>query len=108
MTLIDQLKAAHKNHDKKAQEAFKLLRSWYTHPIPRVPGMDTVIRLALRISRAHTIEEAAAKEYVYRWHLAIKAPDQVVGSHFDGMRPLRYGGGYSSVSILGAPHTIGM
>jgi hypothetical protein len=59
-------------------------------------------------SRAHTIEEAAAKEYVYRWHLAIKDPDQVVGSHFDGMRPRRYGGGYSSVSIFGAPHAIGM
>ncbi len=108
MSFVDQVKAAHKAHGKEAQEELKLLRSWYAHPMTRVPGMDTAIRLALRISLGRTIEEAAAKEYVYRWHLAIKATDQVVGSHFDGMRPRRYGGGYSAVSIFGAPHTIGM
>jgi hypothetical protein len=61
-------------------------------PPPRIPGMDTVIRLAVRIKNGRSIEEAAAREYVYRWHLAIKP--------FDQCEP-------SAASIFGAPHLVG-
>ena len=42
--------------------------------MPRVPGMDTVIRLAVRIDQGRTIDEAAAREYLYRWNLALISP----------------------------------
>lgn len=50
----------------------------------RVPGCDTVIRLAWRIECGKTAEQAAAREYVYRWGLALKSP------------------------IFGVPHTLGL
>lgn len=38
----------------------------------RVPGMDTVIRLAIRLHfGGWTVEEAAGREYLYRWKLAL-------------------------------------
>lgn len=51
---------------------------------PRVPGMDTVIRLAIRIHNGRTIEEAAAAEYLYRWRLALQS------------------------RVFGVPHTLGL
>ena len=49
----------------------------------RVPGCDTAIRLAVRIEVGHSIEVAAAREYLYRWRLALQSP------------------------IFGAPHALG-
>lgn len=65
---------------------------------PRVPGCSTVIRLAVRIAGGATVEQAAAREYLYRWRLAIKAPDQCIDA---GTRN-------ACVSIFGTPHPIGM
>jgi len=48
--------------------------------------------------RATSQEEAAAREYLYRWHLAILAPDQCIGHSVRN----------PCVSIFGTPHTIGM
>lgn len=39
----------------------------------RVPGMDTVMRLAIRIDQGRSIEEAAGREYFYRWNLALRS-----------------------------------
>ncbi|RWO06329.1 MAG: hypothetical protein EOS07_22080 [Mesorhizobium sp.] len=51
----------------------------------RVPGMDTVCRLAVRLhTKGYSVQEAAAREYVYRWHLALQS------------------------RVFGVPHTIGM
>jgi hypothetical protein len=67
--------------------------------------MDTAIRLAWSIACGRSIEEAAAREYVYRWQLAIKAGDQVTcGSMLVNERGERA----DAVSIFGTPHTIGM
>jgi hypothetical protein len=68
---------------------------------PRVPGCDTIIRMAIRIDSGKTIEEAAAAEYKYRWLLGIKAPDQCDAAGDTAVRN-------PCVSIFGAPHTIGM
>ncbi|RWP29509.1 hypothetical protein [Mesorhizobium sp.] len=55
-----------------------------TRPI-RVPGMDTVCRLAVRLhTKGYSVQEAAAREYAYRWHLALQS------------------------RVFGVPHTIGM
>lgn len=59
-------------HSDEADQAFMLLRSW-TLPIPRVPGCDTLYRLAVRIGLGRSIEEAAAREYIYRWNLALQS-----------------------------------
>lgn len=91
--------AAYTAHSEQAREAYAIYKSYCGGVLPpRVPGMDTVIRLAYRISLGRTIQEAAAREYIYRWHLAIKAPDQCIGS--DMVNPC--------CSIFGTPHTIGL
>ena len=63
-------------------------------PPPRVPGLDTVIRLAWRIDCGRDAETAAAREYLYRWNLAIGEPDQIA-----------LGG--KAWLIWGAPHLLG-
>jgi hypothetical protein len=59
-------------HEAEAQEACALLRSW-TLPLPRVPGCDTLYRLAVAIGVGRSIDEAAAREYCYRWRLALQS-----------------------------------
>jgi len=95
-------RAAYSKHKEAAAEAHAIYRRYCGGKVPpRVPGMDTVIRLALRIENGRSIEEAAAREYLYRWHLAIKAPDQCdAASDTALVNPC--------VSVFGAPHTIGM
>ena len=70
MTVKEAVERAWPKHKAAAVEAKALLDSWCLEPLPRVPGMDTVLRLAVRIDCGRTVEEAAAKEYVYRWKLA--------------------------------------
>ena len=56
-----------------AMRSMELVRS-YLMPgaMTRIPGMDTGIRLAIRIREyGYSEEEAAAREYGYRWHLAL-------------------------------------
>jgi hypothetical protein len=90
---------AFKAHSVEAREAFGIYRSYCGGKVPpRVPGMDTYDRLAYRISLGRTVEEAAAREYLYRWSLAIKAPDQCIGAATRN----------ACVSVFGTPHTIGM
>lgn len=100
--------AAYEANRDAARGAFGIYREYCGgHAPPRVPGMDTVIRLALRMSHGRTAEEAAAKEYVYRWHLAIKAPDQCNATGRASFDP-RDLDPWACVSVFGAPHTIGM
>lgn len=66
----------------EAEAALDLLHAWGS--FPRVPGIATVLRLAVRIDCGRSPEEAAAREYLYRWELALRSP------------------------IFGVPHTIGM
>lgn len=99
---------AFKAHGVEARAAFAIYRDYCGgHVPPRVPGMDTVFRLAYRISLGRTIEEAAAREYVYRWHLAIKAPDQCNATGRVSYEP-RDRDHQACVSIFGTPHTLGM
>jgi len=100
--------AAYQAHKPAADAAFALFRRYCNGTVPpRVPGMDTAIRLAYRISLGQTIEDAAAREYLYRWHLAIKAPDQCGATGRVSYDP-RDRNPRACVSIFGAPHTIGM
>lgn len=101
-TLIQTWKAALANTKAVAgaHEAVALFRSYCVEGLPRVPGMATADRLAIRIHSGHTAEEAAAKEYLYRWNLAIKAPDQCMLPNNSTLDPC--------VSVFGTPHTIGM
>lgn len=90
---------AYETHRAEAESAFAL---YVDHceglAPPRVPGMSTVVRLAARIAMGRTIEEAAAREYVYRWNLAILPPDQCIGHSV--LNPC--------CSIFGTPHAFGL
>lgn len=92
---------AYEAHEPEARAAFALYREYCGgNPPPRVPGMDTVIRLAWRIECGRSVEEAAAREYLYRWGLAIKPADQAMLPHNTTVSP--------AASIFGAPHAIWM
>lgn len=91
--------AAYVAHRAEAEQALAIFRGYCALPLPRVPGMDTVIRLAWRIECGHDVLTAAAREYVYRWQLAVKPADQAVGD-FNCIDP--------PVSCFGTPDTIGM
>jgi hypothetical protein len=92
-----QFQRIYDQHKDAAHHALNLYRSYCGGQIPpRVPGMDTVIRLAWRLAHGRTVEEAAAREYVYRWNLAIKPFDQCEGSTRN-----------PACSIFGTPHTLG-
>lgn len=71
-------------HKEQAKESYDLFVDMTGQPMRRVPGMDTVIRLAWRIECGRSILEAAKMEYLYRWNLALKS------------------------SIFGVPHSIGL
>ena len=77
MSLPQDLQAAWREHKEVALQSLAIYRSYCTRPIPRVAGCDTSIRLAHRIAHGFTVEEAAAREYVYRWGLAILPGNQV-------------------------------
>lgn len=81
-----------------ATQALSLFKSYCAGQLPRVPGMATGDRLAVRIHAGKTVEEAAAREYLYRWQLAIKAGDQLSD------RPAWN----DAVSCFGTPHAIGL
>lgn len=56
----------------------------------RVPGMCTVIRLAVRLQNGKSREQAAAAEYLYRWRLVLDAEPR------------------SADALWGVPHALGM
>lgn len=98
-SVTQMLRAAWPAHKDGAQLAFALFDSWCSDGMRnRVPGMGTTERLAIRLYQGRTVEQAAAREYLYRWHLAILAPDQCIGHSVRN----------PCVSIFGTPHTIGM
>ena len=94
--MANQFMRAFEAHKHEAEKAFALFRSYYPDA-PRVPGMDTVIRMAWRLGHGKTVEQAAAREYVYRWELAIKPFDQCEGMTRN-----------PACSIFGSPAPFGM
>lgn len=107
--MIHPILKAYETHGAAARIAYRMFVADYCGGVvpPRVPGCDTVIRLASRIARGFTVEQAAAREYVYRWHLAIKAPGQCNATGRRSYEP-RDRSPYACVSVFGTPHTIGM
>jgi len=81
---------AHNKHRDAAQAAYDLFIKHCGRRMPRVPGMDTVIRLAWRIECGRSIEEAAGREYLYRWHIVFNSSSQ------------------NADRVFGVPHTLGM
>ena len=65
---------AWETHGPAAEQSLDILKT-YAPNLPRVPGCDTALRLAVRIENGRTPVEAAAKEYAYRWRLALDAFD---------------------------------
>lgn len=101
-SLSQALQKAWPLHKEGAAKALELFDSYCGEATQRrrVPGMGTTERLALRLYAGKSIEEAAAREYLYRWQLAIKAPDQCMLPYNSTRNPV--------CSVFGAPHTIGM
>ena len=83
-TLIQMVREAWPKHQEAASQAYETFVDYCGLAPCRVPGMDTVLRLAVRIEAGRNVEEAAAKEYIYRWNLALQSP------------------------VFGIPHTLGL
>lgn len=108
MSINDDALAAYETHKDAALDAFMIYRGYCEgREPPRVSGMSTSVRLAYRISLGRTVEEAAAREYAYRWFLAIKAPDQCNATGKRSYEP-RDRNPRACISIFGTPHTLGM
>lgn len=90
MSLVAIVRKAWPARQHDAELALQIFRGQCEgRALPRVPGMDTVLRLAVRLEHGKSIEEAAAREYVYRWHLALTPSPR-------------------NAEIFGVPHTLGM
>lgn len=74
MSVMQDARIAYGVYRPQAEQAERILTDWCGRRLERVPGMDTVIRLAYRLYCGRTIEEAAGREYLYRWHLALQSP----------------------------------
>lgn len=71
-------------HQKRAIYAFMLFRLMCRPDLPAIPGADTPLRLASLIEHGLHPEEAAGREYLHRWNLALTS------------------------QVFDAPHTLGM
>ena len=91
----------YRRNAKAANAAYALLVSdFYNGERPsRVPGMGTIVRLAIRIEDGASVEQAAAREYLYRWNLAAQMDAPGLASCGDSWRGCR---------VFGAPHLLGM
>jgi hypothetical protein len=95
-------------YEIETAQAYNLFKSYCGGVVmANVPGRNTYTMLALRLLNGQNVEGAASDEYLYRWHLAIKTPDQCnatgpVSHDWRDKRPR------ACVSIFGVPHTIGM
>ena len=84
MSLVRDFREAWARHEHDARAAYPRFRAMLAWPLPARPGMDTHASLALRMFYGKTADEAVAREYLYRWGLALSSP------------------------IFGVPHTLGM
>lgn len=83
-----------------AKAALGLFQGYCTQPLPRIPGCDTGVRLAIRIDRGMSAEEAAAREYAYRWQLFLGAWT----NHVESRSRSRF---IHSAMCFPAPHILG-
>lgn len=73
-SIVQDLREAWPIHAEGARQAYAAFIDHCDGVSPgRVPGMDTESRLALRLYYGRSIEEAAAREYLYRWELALRS-----------------------------------
>lgn len=88
--LVDFLRQSFRDNREKIEEACDLFAAMLTDTVRKVPGADVATRMAERIGHGRTPQEAAAREYLYRWRLALDA------------RPR------NAAAIWGVPHTLGL
>lgn len=85
MTMVRDWRAALADPDtaRVARTAMGMFKGYCHKGIGPAPGMDTFSRLALRVHYGRTAEQAACREYLYRWNLALTS------------------------SVFGVPHAVG-
>lgn len=88
--LVDFLRQSFADNAAAIHEACALFAAMCSDPVRKVPGSDTATRMAERIGHGRTPQQAAAREYLYRWRLALDA------------RPR------NAAAVWGVPHTLGL
>lgn len=83
-SIVKIVREAMGSHLEEAKLASRLFRSWVSPTLCEGPGMATMPRLAVRCAEGRDTEGAAAREYLYRWSLALTSP------------------------VFGVPHTLGL
>lgn len=105
MTFIEQIDEAQRKFAPDVHAALQELKTWLHEPLPHTGGSTAGIRIAWSMACGRTRTEALAREYIYRWALAIKPGDQITcGSQVVN----RFGQRADALSIFGAPHLLGM
>ncbi|AFU87872.1 hypothetical protein CcrColossus_gp002 [Caulobacter phage CcrColossus] len=90
LTLVQFLRYVQNDRANDIKQACELFAAMIVGPLRKVPGADTATRMAERIGHGRTPEQAAAREYLYRWRLALDA------------RPR------NAAAVWGVPHTLGL
>lgn len=103
-TFSETLAYAIQHYGDKAQRAVDLYWSWLEEPLPYAGGAGALERCALGLYQGRTIEECAAREYLYRWKLAIKPFNQTDSRTYWGAASTRN----PVCSSFGTPHAIGL
>lgn len=103
-TLIQDIRAALSSPAivRAASEARAMVAEWCD--LPKLPAMDTHTRLAVRIYHGRTVEQAAAREYLYRWALPL---NQWI-NHAETDRPGCRHGCRTATGAWPVPHLIGL
>lgn len=70
MTFVEKMREAWRLHSAAGIEAYEMFKAWAPRTA-RIPGCDTAWRCAYRIYNGATVEQSAAREYLYRWNLTI-------------------------------------
>lgn len=70
---MNDIMQAYNDRREEAHLAYEEFVAMVGHQMPRVPGCGTAIRLAWRMHLGATREQAVAREYMYRWSLALRS-----------------------------------
>lgn len=89
--LFDRIARGMAEHGDSARASLALVKSWHSGALVAVAGCGTLQRIAYGMTFGHGVERMAAREYLYRWSLA-----------------LQWASPRSNLGATYAPHTLGM
>ena len=84
--IVQMVRECMASHGAIANDAELMFSDWWNNGAPpRVPGVDTVMRLACKAAAGRDASESAASEWLYRWNLALDSLQQNIEFGYTGL-----------------------